>query len=63
MCPVSQENKAISSKRIATHLLADFKSKSNMDANGIRQTIMTRYGGHIPNYTCWRARKLVKDIM
>ena len=63
MSPVSQENKVVGSRWVATHLLVDFKSNPNMDANGIQQTIITSYGVHILDYTHQRARKLMKEIV
>jgi len=46
---VIEVNKCVGSRWVATHLLADLKSNPNMDANGTQQTIVTRYGVHIPN--------------
>ena len=63
MCSVIEANKSAGSAWVATHLLGDFKSNPNMDANGIQQTIMARYGVLIPKYTCWRARKLMKEVV
>jgi len=63
VCALIEANKVAGSTRVATHLLADFKYNPDMDANGIQQTIMARYTVHIRKYTCWRARKLMKEVV
>ncbi|KAJ8434079.1 hypothetical protein Cgig2_030514 [Carnegiea gigantea] len=50
-------------KCVATKLLDDFKDNPNMDKGTIQKTLIRRFGVAVPDYTCWRARKLMKNVV
>ncbi|KAJ8438951.1 hypothetical protein Cgig2_012846 [Carnegiea gigantea] len=56
----TQFNKHASSRCVASKLLDEFKDNSNMDKETMQKTLMRRFGVAIPDYICWRARKLRK---
>ena len=62
-CPNTQFNKHASSRWVATRLLDEFKDNPNMDKGTMQKTLMRRFGVAVPDYTCWRARKLMKNVV
>jgi len=42
---------------VSTFLLPYFIAASKMDVKAMREIVIRKYGVHIPNHTCCKARK------
>jgi len=62
-CPNTQFNKHASSRWVASKLLDEFKDNPHADKGTMQKTLMRRFGVAVPDYTCWRARKLMKNVV
>ncbi|KAJ8425365.1 hypothetical protein Cgig2_015079 [Carnegiea gigantea] len=62
-CPNTQFSKHALSKWVATKLLDEFKDNPNMDKGTMQKTLVRRFGVVVPDYTCSRARKLMKNVV
>jgi len=47
---------------VSTLLLPYFITAPKMDVKAMQKNVMRKYRVHIPNHTCWRVRKLIKEI-
>ena len=62
-CPNTQFNKQASSRWVAFKLLDEFKDNPNIDKGTMQKTLIGRFGLAVPDYTCWRIRKLRKNMV
>lgn len=62
-CPRRESNNNASSRWVANHLLTEFRSYHDMTVEVMQDRIMTKFGLHIEDYTCWRAKKIMKQIV
>ena len=51
------------SKWLVNHLLLVFRASPKKKVPGIEECIMTKFDIRVPNYTCWRAMKIMREII
>ncbi|VFQ71559.1 unnamed protein product [Cuscuta campestris] len=60
---IKEHHKRAGASWVATHLLEDFRSNREMNATTVKKLIFKRFNTYIPNYTCWRGLKLMRQIV
>ncbi|VFQ67332.1 unnamed protein product [Cuscuta campestris] len=63
VCSVKEHHKRAGASWVATHLLEDFRSNREMNSATVKKLILKRFNTFIPNYTCWRGLKLMRQIV
>jgi len=62
-CGRPDHNRVAIALWVSTFLLPCFIAAQKMDVKAMQEIVMKKYGVHIPNHTCWRARKMMKEIV
>ena len=62
-CQRPDHNRMATAPWLSSFLLPYFIGAPQMDVKTMQEIVMSKYGVQIPKHTCWRARRLMKDIV
>ena len=62
-CGRPDQNRMATAPWVSQFLLPYFMAAPKMEVKAMQEIVMRKYGVQIPNHTCWRARRLMKDIV
>ena len=63
ICGRPDQNRMATATWVSKFLLPYFIATPKMDVKEMWDIVMRKYGFQIPNHTCWRARKMMKDAV
>ncbi|VFQ94034.1 unnamed protein product [Cuscuta campestris] len=63
VCSVKEHHKRAGASWVASHFLEDFRSNKEMKASTLQKLVLSKFTTYIPKYTCWRAIKLMREIV
>ncbi|VFQ81391.1 unnamed protein product [Cuscuta campestris] len=63
VCAVKEHHKRAGAAWVASHMLEEFRSNREMNATTVQKRMLTKFNTYIPNYTCWRALKLMRNMV
>ncbi|VFQ67441.1 unnamed protein product [Cuscuta campestris] len=60
---IKEHHKRAEAAWVASHMLKEFRSNREMNADTVQKRMLTKFNTYIRNYTCWRTLKLMRNMV